>query len=102
MIDKAPGWKDILRINVRFMGAVLAFAYGWACWQGASKEWYGFWLIGGLSMLGGGMGFLGACFELIGAFRRFRQLKAFGKESVEARADRAPDHDDLKSRGMTR
>lgn len=102
MIDKDPGWKDVARINFRFMGAVLAFGYGWACWQMASKPWWGFWLIGGLCMFGGGISFLRALFELIGVYRRFRKLKSFGGESVEARADRAPDHSELKDRGMTR
>jgi hypothetical protein len=102
MIDKAPGWKDVARINCQFIGAVLAFGYGYAAWQMASKPWWGLWLIGGLAMFAGGMMFLRAFFELIGVYKRHRKLKTFGKDSVDARADRAPDHADLKDRGMTR
>lgn len=102
MIDEGPGWKDVARINFRFIGAVLAFGYGYACWQMASKPWWGFWIAGGLGMFGGGIMFLRALFELIGAYKRFRKLKTFGKDSVEVRADRGPDQSDLKDRGMTR
>lgn len=102
MIDKNPGWKDVLRINARFIGAVLAFGYGYACWQMASKPWWGFWLIGGLAMFGGGIMFLRACAELIGAVKRYLKLRKFGEDAAKPRADRAPDHSDLKDRGMTR
>jgi hypothetical protein len=102
MIDKNPGWKDVVRINFRFIGAVLAFGYGYACWQLASKPWWGFWLIGGLCMFGGGVNFLGACFDLKSVYKRYRELKTFDGKGVEARADRAPDHSDLKDRRMTR
>jgi len=102
MIDKSPGWKDVVRINCHFIGAVLAFGYGYICWQMASKPWWGFWLIGGLAMFAGGIMFLGAFFELVGTLRRYRKLKKFGSDAVDARADRAPDHSALKDRGMTR
>jgi len=102
MIDKNPGWKDVARINFRFIGAVLAFGYGYAAWQMASKPWWGLWLIGGLGMFGGGIAFLAAFFKFIGTVRRYIKIGKFGGDAVDARADRAPDHADLKDRGMTR
>ena len=102
MIDKEPGGKAVLRINLRFIGAVLALFYGWTCWQMASKEWWGFWIAGGLGMFGGGISFLGALYELKGAIKRLRKIGSYGSNAVEARADSTPDHQNLKDRGMTR
>lgn len=102
MIDKEPGWKVVLRINLRFIGAALALFYGWTCWQMASKEWWGFWIAGGLGMFGGWISFLGALFELKSAISRFGTINTYEGKGEEARADRAPDHQDLKDRGMKR
>ncbi len=81
------GWKPVLRINALFASAFVALFYGWLCWQMASPEWWGFWLIAFLSGFGGALQFLRATFETIGLLLRLRRWRRFENSGVTPRAD---------------
>jgi hypothetical protein len=102
MNNDLPNWKIILRINLKFIGATLSLSYGWVCWQIASKEWWGFALMAGLAAIGGGITLVGALYELNGVLRKSGRVRDLKEKGAEARADRAPDHHDLKNHGMKR
>jgi hypothetical protein len=102
MIDKEPGWKTVLRINLRFVGAGLALTYGWVCWQIASKEYWGFGLIAFLAAIGGTISLLGALFEALRTVKRWRKVDQFTQKGVDARADKMADARALKDQGVTR
>ena len=102
MVDDGLGWKHILRINLRLAYSCLVIGFGWLLFHAANKEWWGFWMIGGLAMLGGGMEFLAGFGKLFSAAISYFKLRSFKSKGVEARADRGVTHDDLKRHGVER
>ncbi len=81
-------WGAILRLNFRFLMSALIFYWGWLAWQPISKEWWGFWLIGGLCLLYAPILFAGTAWTAFKLFRdqhRWRKYRALG---VTPRADR--------------
>ena len=96
------GWRAILNVNARFVSGCIALAYGWLCWQMASKEWWAFWGIAVLCVVGGGAQMIAASFkaiELIRARSRWRKLARRGKAP---KADQSPDRQKFKDGGMIR
>lgn len=93
------GWKTIWRLNLRFVGGGLALLYGWVCWQFASKEMWGFWLIGGLGLLGGGMQVIGAFFEAGAMIINQISWRVFRRQGVKPRADRLANEADVLNGG---
>ena len=102
MIDKGPGLRTILHINLRFLGAGLVLFYAWLCWQWTSPEWWGFGLVAILTGLGGGAVMLSVIGEIVAIILRNREVEVFRRQGGKARADRMAGEQDLKDRGMIR
>lgn len=102
MIDKGPGLRAILHINLRFIGTGLVLFYAWVCWQWTSPEWWGFGLIAILTGLGGASLMIGAISEVAAIVKRNSVVGRFTREGGKARADRMAGERDLKDHGMIR
>ncbi len=101
-MDNQSMWPAIVKVNLRFAGAMIALFYSWLCWQAASSEWWAFWFIAVIGFIGGGVEFIRALFEAVGIIRALGWMNRFKRQGTEPRADREPDRDDLKDEGMIR
>lgn len=82
------GWRTVLRINTRMALAALILFFGWLVWQMASLKWWGFYLLGPMCFLAGGMEAGRALFEAIRFLRNKHAARKFGDIGSDPRADR--------------
>ena len=97
--DKDLGWKTILQINMRLVFACLILFYGWLCWQMASIEWWGFYLLGPMCFLAGGIEATRALYRLATSLFNLRLWKRFQKLGNRPKADGMARDQDFESRG---
>lgn len=73
--------RAIVKVNLRFLGAVIALGFSWLCWQGAPKELWALYGIASLGFLGGGRALLAAIWEvkdILGNMTRIERLEKWG------------------------
>ena len=96
--DQDIGPKAILRVNAKLVLAVIVLFYGWVVWQMASIDFWGFYLLGPMALMAGGImawSGLWKAGELILARRRFKRFQTLG---ADPRADSMAD-DEAFTRG---
>ncbi len=101
-MESNGAWKPILKANMHAAFAAILVFYGWVVWQAASKEWWGLWIAGGISITGGLLLIVGAFFEARKALKAIDKIKQFQAKGVEPRADLAPDRTALQEKGIIR
>ena len=84
--QKVKPW-EILKINVRFVFACLILFYGWLCWQMASIEWWGFYLLGPMCFVAGSTECIAGIKRAWEAISKHRTWKRFQKLGNRPKAD---------------
>lgn len=97
--DQDISWKAILQVNARLMLAVIILFYGWIIWQMASIEWWGFYLLGPMCFVAGGLEGLRALFRAISLILARRRWRKFQKLGAEPKADGMVQDSDFEAGG---
>ena len=100
--DQPITGRGILEVNARAAGGILALFYSWLCWQMASPEWLGFWLISVLSGVGGVILLIQDTIKAGQQILGQRSWRVLTRQGVTPRADKRPGPDDFKKTGMIR
>jgi len=94
--------RQILQVNARAAGGIVALFYSWLCWQMISPEWWGFWLVAVLSGIGGAVLMIQAVSHAVKAILSQRRWRVLTRQGATPRADKRPSPDDFKNGGLFR
>jgi len=86
-------------INMHLFWAVVSIGYGWFLWP-SDPKWYGFYIIGGLSFLGGGCCIIKAIKLMIKDHRQEKRVTAFGDKIKPQKDAQLASDQTLKNEGM--
>ncbi|HGG03843.1 MAG TPA: hypothetical protein ENK28_00140 [Aliiroseovarius sp.] len=92
--------RAIVKVNLRFLGAMITLGFSWLCWQGASKELWALYGIASLGFLGGGRALLAAIWEVKDILGNMTRIERLEKMGAEPKADPRPLRDTMKDGGM--
>lgn len=92
-------WRQVLRINGRFFVGGLSTTSGWLAWTNATPEWWGLWVIGALSLMGGVAELLRAGFETVQLIIARSRLRRFERKGRDQKADPIASDQDMVEAG---
>lgn len=99
--DQEISWKAVLQINMRLIFAAMILFYGWLCWQMASIDWWGFYLMGPMCFVAGGLEGLRALARAISLIRALHRWKRFQKLGNRPKADGMVQDRDFETGGRS-
>lgn len=99
--DQEIGWKAVVQINARFVCAAIILFYGWLCWQMASIEWWGFYLLGPMCLFAGSLEALRAIYRAVQLVLARRRWKRFQKLGNRPKADGMVQDRDFETGGRS-
>ena len=94
------GARAILRVNLKFLSAMMALGFGWICWEMSSKVLWGYGVIAILAFAAGTLAFIGAGAELWRQIARDRELQRFSRSGQVVMGDPVADEETLRNQGL--